>query len=166
MTTASRPSRWARRIEQTLDALIALLLAVITVSLIYQVFGRYVLGHAPGWSEEVARMLIVWLTMIGSAACLRGGSHIAIGVLVNALPERLRTIVLWVRDLAVLATAGVLAWSGARYAELNAAQDSPALEIPMSIAYASLCVGAVLIALQLTLSRMGREKPVIDPIEW
>lgn len=166
MATANRFSLLARRIERVLDALIAALLAVITASLVYQVFGRYALGRAPGWSEEVARMLIVWLTMIGSAACLRGGSHIAIGVLVNALPERGRAVVLWLRDLAVLVTAGVLAWSGARYAGLNAAQDSPALEIPMSIAYASLFVGALLIALQLTLSRIGGEKPVIDPIEW
>lgn len=166
MQPANRASLWAGRIERMLDALIAVLLAVITASLVYQVFGRYVIGRAPGWSEEVARMLIVWLTMIGSAACLRGGSHIAIGVLVNALPERLRGLVLWLRDFAILVTAGVLAWSGARYAELNAAQDSPALEIPMSIAYASLCVGAALIALQLALSRLGCEPPVIDPIEW
>lgn len=111
-------------------------------------------------------MLIVWLTMLGAAACLRGGSHIAVTVLVNALPQRLRHAVLWVRDLAILATAGVLAWSGVRYAELNATQDSAALEIPMSFAYSSLFVGAALIALQLTLSRIGREAPALEPIDW
>lgn len=166
MRAAPVASRWAARIEAFLDALIGLILAVITVSLIYQVFGRYVIGRAPGWSEEVARMLIVWLTMLGAAACLRGGSHIAVTVLVNALPQRLRHAVLWVRDLAILATAGVLAWSGVRYAELNAAQDSAALEIPMSFAYSSLFVGAALIALQLTLSRIGREAPALEPIDW
>lgn len=111
-------------------------------------------------------MLIVWLTMLGAAACVRGGSHIAVTVLVNALPPGLRGAALWLRDLAVVATAGVLAWAGARYAELNATQDSPALEIPMSIAYSSLAIGAVLIALQIALSRIGREEPAVDPIEW
>ncbi|MFP5406580.1 MAG: TRAP transporter small permease, partial [Gammaproteobacteria bacterium] len=81
----TRAAAWARRIEVFLDALIAFIPAVITVSLIYQVFGRYVLNSAPGWTEEVARMLIVWLTMLGAGACLRGGSHIAVTVLVNAL---------------------------------------------------------------------------------
>lgn len=156
----------ARRIESALDALNGAILAVITVSLVYQVFGRYVLGRAPGWTEEVARMAIVWLTMLGAAACLRGGSHIAITTLVNALSEAPRQALLWLRDAAVLAAAGVLAWSGTRFALMNAEQDSPALEIPMSIAYASLAVGAALIALQLLLSRIGGERPVADPLEW
>lgn len=156
----------ARRIESVLNTVIGAMLAVITVSLVYQVFGRYVIGRAPGWSEEVARMMIVWLTMLGAGACLRGGTHIAVTVLVNALPHGPRQAVLWLRDFAILAAVGVLAWAGARYAMLNAAQDSPALEIPMSIAYASLPIGAAIIALQLALSRIGREPPVVEPIEW
>jgi TRAP-type C4-dicarboxylate transport system permease small subunit len=167
MTLPSHPAAaLARRIEAVLNAVIGLLLALITVSLIYQVFGRYVIGRAPAWSEEVARMMIVWLTMLGAGACLRGGTHIAVTVLVNALPPGPRQIVLWLRDFAILAAVGVLTWAGVRYAELNATQDSPALEIPMSFVYASLPIGAALIALQLVLSRIGREPPVIDPIEW
>lgn len=163
---ATSASALAARIETVLNSLLGLILAVIAVSLIYQVFGRYVLGRAPGWSEEVARMMIVWLTMLGAGACLRGGTHIAVTFLVNALPPGLRTAVLWLRDFAILMAVGVLGWAGARYAELNAAQDSPALEIPMSIAYSSLPIGAALVALQLTLSRVGGERPAIDPVEW
>jgi TRAP-type C4-dicarboxylate transport system permease small subunit len=125
-----------------------------------------VLGRAPGWSEEVARMAIVWLTMIGAGACLRSGTHISVSFLVNALPPRLRQLALWLRDAAILAAVGVLGWSGARYAALNATQDSPALEIPMSIAYSSLSVGAALVALQLALSRIAREPPALDPVQW
>ena len=161
-----RAAAWARAIEGFLNGVIGVILAVISVSLIYQVFGRYVLNSAPGWTEEVARMLIVWLTMLGAGACLRGGSHIAVTVLVNALPRGLRHLVLWLRDLAILVTVGVLAWAGARFALLNATQDSAALEIPMAWAYSSLCVGALLVALQLALSRIGREAPAVDPIEW
>ncbi|NLD69699.1 MAG: TRAP transporter small permease [Limnobacter sp.] len=158
--------RLARRIQNVLDLVIGAILAVITFSLIYQIFGRYVLGHAPSWTEEVARMLIAWLTMLGAAACLRGGSHIAVTVLVNALPAGPRNFVLWLRDFAILAAVGVLSWAGLRYAMLNATQDSPALEIPMFWAYLALCVGPALIALQLCLSRIGGEAPTVDPLEW
>jgi TRAP-type C4-dicarboxylate transport system permease small subunit len=163
---ATAPARLAQRIQSFLDAVIGLILAVITVSLIWQVFARYALNSAPGWSEEVVRMAVVWLTMLGAAACLRGGSHIAVTVLVNALPEPLRAGLLWFRDFAILAAAGVLAWAGMRFALLNATQDSPALEIPMLYAYLSLPIGAALIALQLALSRIGGEPPAVDPIEW
>ncbi|HRO58296.1 MAG TPA: TRAP transporter small permease [Burkholderiaceae bacterium] len=159
-------ARLARRIQNVLDALIGAILTIITISLIYQIFGRYVVGRAPSWTEEVARMLIVWLTMLGAAACLRGGSHIAVTVLVNALPAGPRKLVLWLRDFAILMAVAVLSWAGLRYAMLNATQDSAALEVPMFWAYLSLCVGPALIALQLCLSRIGGEEPTVDPLEW
>lgn len=159
-------ARLADRIERLLDGLLGALLLLITVSLIWQIFGRYVIGRAPGWSEEVARFAIVWLTMIGAAACLRGGSHIAVTVLVHAAGPRLQQVLLAIRDVCILLTAGVLAWSGTRYAILNGEQDSPALEIPMTWAYASLAVGALLIALQLALSRLARETPRLEPLDW
>ena len=159
-------SRWADGIDRWLDRVVGALLALITASLIYQVFGRYVLGRSPGWSEEVARFAIVWLTMFGTAACLRSGGHIAITVLLDAVSPKIRNTLLWVRDACILMTAGLLAWSGARYALLNSGQDSPALEIPMTYAYAALGVGAVLIALQLLLSRLAHEQPRLEPLEW
>ena len=70
------------------------------------------------------------------------------------------------RDTCILMTAGVLAWSGIRYALLNGDQDSPALEIPMSYAYSALAVGAGLLALQLILSRLAREAPRLEPLDW
>ena len=96
---------WADRIERTLDAVLGALLLLITVSLIWQIFGRYVIGRAPGWSEEVARMSIVWLTMIGAAACLRSGSHIAVTVLLNAVGPRLRLALLACRDTCITRAA-------------------------------------------------------------
>ena len=152
------------RIEKLLDTVLGLMLLVVALVLFYQVFGRYVIGRAPGWTEEVARMLVAWMAMLGAAACLRGGGHIAVGALVNAMPSGVRTVLLGVRDLAILATAGVLGWAGARFATLNGSQDSAALEIPMSIPYSAMGVGAVLLALMLILARMGGETPPVDSL--
>ena len=155
---------WAMRLEKLLDTVLGLMLLVVALVLFYQVFGRYVIGRAPGWTEEVARMLVAWMAMLGAAACLRGGGHIAVGALVNAMPSGVRTVLLGGRDLAILATAGVLGWAGARFATLNGSQDSAALEIPMSIPYSAMGVGAVLLALMLILARMGGETPPVDSL--
>ena len=61
------------RLEKLLDTVLGLMLLVVALVLFYQVFGRYVIGRAPGWTEEVARMLVAWMAMLGAAACLRGG---------------------------------------------------------------------------------------------
>ena len=55
---------WAGRLERGIDVLLAIILAVMTVTVFYQVFGRYVIGRAPAWSEELARFLLLALTLL------------------------------------------------------------------------------------------------------
>jgi len=147
--------RIATRIERLLDGVMALALVVMLCSMLYQVFGRYVLQHAPGWSEELARYLMVWLTMLGSACVLRSGGHISVTTVTDRLSPAALTWALAVRDAALVATSGILAWWGVLFAEMNEVQESAALEIPMSIPYAALPVGAVLIVLLVLLARLG-----------
>jgi TRAP-type C4-dicarboxylate transport system permease small subunit len=104
------------------------------------------------------------MAMLGTAACLRSGGHIAVGAFVNAMPRGVRAALLVVRDVATMATAGVLGWAGTRFAVMNGSQESAALEIPMSIPYSAMCVGAVLLAIMLALARLGGETPPVDSI--
>ena len=155
---------WAMRIERTLDAILGLMLLTVTLALFYQVFGRYVIGRAPAWTEEVARMMVAWMAMLGTGACLRTGGHVAVGALVNSVAPRVRVVLLVLRDVAVMTTAGVLGWAGVRFAMLNAEQESAALEIPMAIPYSAMAIGAVLLALVLALARLGGQTPAVDSI--
>ena len=41
---------FARGIERTLDALLGCAIAVMVGSMVWEVAGRYVFGHSPGWS--------------------------------------------------------------------------------------------------------------------
>lgn len=145
----------ATLLERLLDGVLAVALAVMLFSMLYQVFGRYVLDHAPGWSEELARYLMVWLTMLGSASVLRSGGHISVTTLTDRLGPAALASVLAVRDAALVATSGVLAWWGVLFSEMNGVQESAAMEIPMSIPYAALPAGAVLIVLMVLLARLG-----------
>jgi TRAP-type C4-dicarboxylate transport system permease small subunit len=155
---------WAMRIERTLDVILGLMLLAVALILFYQVFGRYVIGRAPAWTEEISRMLVAWIAMLGTGACLRSGGHVSVGALVNAVPPHVKVVLLAVRDLLVMATAGVMAWAGVRFAMLNADQESSAMEIPMAIPYSAMAVGATLLALVLTLARLGGQTPAVDSI--
>ena len=148
-------SRLAARLERLLDVLMAVALVLMLCSMLYQVFGRYVLDHAPSWSEELSRYLMVWMTMLGSAAVLRSGGHITVTTLTDSLRPTALAVVLALRDAALVATTGVLAWWGVLFAELNGVQESAAMEIPMSIPYAALPGGALLILLLVVLSRLA-----------
>ena len=152
--------RLAARLERLLDGLMAVALVVMLGSMLYQVFGRYVLDHAPSWSEELSRYLMVWLTMLGSSAVLRSGGHISVTTLTDNLSPGALAVVLGLRDAALVATSGILAWWGVLFAEMNGVQESAAMEIPMSIPYAALPVGALLIVVVVLLARLaGRPIP-------
>lgn len=148
-------SRLANAVERVLDVVLVAAMGVMVVAICYQVFGRYVLNHAPGWTEEVARFLMVWITMLASAAVLRGNGHIAVTVLADALPSPFREIVAWLRDAVILVMAGALAWYGYAFAEIGGRRDSAALEISMYWPYLAIPLGGALMALLLTLKRAG-----------
>ncbi|MBL8288587.1 MAG: TRAP transporter small permease [Rubrivivax sp.] len=144
----------ARRIERTLDVLLGAAIGVMVVAMAWQVIGRYAFSRAPGWTEEASRFLMLWVTMLGAAAALRSGSHIAVTSLVDVLGPRARAVTLALRDAALVAVAGLLAWQGFLYARLNGAQESAALEIPMTVPYAALPAGGVLIVAMVLLARL------------
>lgn len=151
-----RLDRFARMLERTLDAVLAMMLAVLVASLVWQVFGRYALDSAPDWSEELARYLMVWISMLGSAVVMRENGHITVPVLVDALPTRIRTVFLAVRDAVVLGTVYVLLSYGINLANLLKGQLSAAFEVSMALPYAALPAGAFLIGLAVVIARLTR----------
>lgn len=147
---------FARGLERLLDLLLGCMLLVLVSTLVYQVFGRYVLDKAPGWSEELARFLIVWITLLGSARVLRQNGHIAVSVLVDVLPPAAKGVLLAVRDLAVLFAVYILVAYGLDFALLFGRQLSPAFEVPMTVPYSALPIGGALIGLMVVLARLTR----------
>jgi TRAP-type C4-dicarboxylate transport system permease small subunit len=66
--------------------------AIFFMSLIipWGIFSRYVLGTGSQWPEPIAILLMVVFTFIGAAASYRAGSHIAVAMLTDRLPDGLK----------------------------------------------------------------------------
>lgn len=141
-------------IERLLDGLLAIGILVMAVSMAWQVIGRYAFGRAPGWSEELCRFLMLWVTMLGSAAVLRRGGHLTVTALLDVLPGPARTFLLALRDALMVGVCSLLAWQGWLFAELNGAQDSAAMEIAMTWPYAAIPVGGTLILVMVMAARL------------
>lgn len=75
-----------------------------------QFYTRYVLNDSLGWTEEIARYLLIAVTFFGSVTAMRKGSHISVEALLVFLPPEARHWTLVVVDGLVALFCGAMAW--------------------------------------------------------
>lgn len=101
---------WLGRI---LRGLLALIFAVMIAVVAGNVFCRFVLGMSLSWGEEVAKILLTYLTFLGAAYAMKDNSHYSFDYLKQRLPERPRRYLLCFRWIAIVTmSALLLVWSG------------------------------------------------------
>lgn len=86
------------------DALAALLLLVVTVLVCAQVLVRYALGGSLVWSEELTRLLFVWMVLVAAVSAPR----MQVDFIVELLPPRLRALQRLLVELLVIGLTVVL----------------------------------------------------------
>lgn len=159
-TDTSAEKNWADLlsdiIASVLNFTIAMMLFVMCAVTVWQVFARYVLNDASSWSEEVARIMMTYMALIGSAVVIKTGGHVTVTVLLDRVNSTVLKWILVLRDLFMLFTLLVVAWTGFEFAKLNAVQLSAAMDVPMIYIYAALWIGSGLMILMLVLARFSR----------
>jgi TRAP-type C4-dicarboxylate transport system permease small subunit len=130
---------------------LAALLALMAVLVFGNVCARYLFKASFGWVEELTRYMMIWLAYLGAGLALRHGNHVAVMLLVGALP---RTPARALRCLVGLVMAGFLvavAWIGWEYAAFAWRQRTPVLQWPTGAVYLAIPIGTALMALHLAL---------------
>ncbi|WKT00594.1 TRAP transporter large permease subunit [Gallibacterium salpingitidis] len=82
--------KYFNKLEEWLGGILFLIVFVI---LIAQIVARQVFDSPLIWSEELARLLFVYVGMIGIAMGIRSQQHVFIDFLTNMMSEKLRKIV-------------------------------------------------------------------------
>ncbi len=108
------------------------ILAIMIVIVGLQVFFRYFLNTPLSWTEELARILQIWLifSVIGYISSQR--EHIEIGYFVEKLPVKLQIIIRSLIDLLILVFSIVLIYLALKLAILQWPAKSTALELPLT----------------------------------
>lgn len=75
-----------------------------------QFFTRYVLNDSLGWTEEVARFLLIAVIFIGSIMAVRKRSHIAVEIIYLWLPAGVSRVLHALVDLVAVIFYAGLAW--------------------------------------------------------
>jgi len=78
------------RLDQISKVVCVVLILFMALEVIIAVFFRYVLFAPLRWGEELARLVMIWIGMLGIAIALKDGDHIGIVTMVSRLNKRQR----------------------------------------------------------------------------
>lgn len=133
-------------------AALILIVSVMTLVVFLQVVFRYVLGRPLDWSEEMARYLFVWLSVLGAALAVQKGGHFGLDFFRRLLPGPGRRFIRILVDFLMAVVVLIILFQGITLVQMTRLQESPAMSISMAWAYAALPTGAGLMALHLLLA--------------
>jgi len=136
---------WRRRYERLLEWIAVVLMGALAVEVTAGVAFRYS-GYSLVWYDEVATILLAWVTFYGSALAVMKHGHMGVPEIVRMLPPGLRVGATVFAQLCTLAFFLLLAWMG--YVVLEVLATDRLVSLPeVSVAYAQsvIPVSAVLI---------------------
>lgn len=88
LTEPRRAEPWMRPVEIAAAAL----LVVMIVTVLANVFFRYVLAKPLIWGDEVASISFIWMAMLGAALAVDRHEHMKLTVFLPLLPPRLARV--------------------------------------------------------------------------
>lgn len=142
-------------LEKLFEWISATLLVVLAVEVLVGIVFRAA-GRPLAWYDEVASVLLAWVTYYGSALAALKRSHIGFPGLANALPPGGRAIALAVREIAVIGFFLLLAFWGVRVLDLLGGETLVTVDIPVRVTQSVIPIGAVLFVIAELLNLPGQ----------
>lgn len=131
-------------IERVTLVICAILLAVMTGVIFLLVITRNFLEFSYPWSEEITRFMLIWLVFLAAAALVYRQDHISLDLLPNALPPKLRALMLALINSLIFLVVAVLTQQSWNLLESRSGTRSPALDLSLGWVYLAIPVGAAL----------------------
>ena len=139
------------RLEKAGTALeTALLVSILTAMMIIavgQIVMREGFGVGLGWADELIRLMVLWLAMVGSIAACRENRHIRIDALSHVMPELAVKLIRVLVDLFAALVCVVIAWQAWRYLQIEIEyEDTVLIDTPAWIAHSIMPAAFALLA--------------------
>lgn len=162
--------RWLDRLFRVFEVAMVLCLAAMVI----MVFGNAVLrklsdyglvlfGGGINVSEELSRIVFVWLTFIGAVVVARENGHLGVDTLVARFGTRGRTMAMAISDALVILCCVVFFWGTWQQAALHSSNTAPITGMSMIWVYgigffASIGMGLISLA-RIVRAATGRLDP-------
>lgn len=141
-----------RLLGEILTWVVVGLMVILTIVVVVGVTYRK-LGDSLSWYDEVASVLLVWITYYGAALAALKRSHIGFDDVLRAMPVALRKLAVVVAEILVILFFGLLTWAGIRVIQVLAGDTLVSLTwVPTQFTHSVIPIGSVLFIIAELLS--------------
>lgn len=131
--------------DKTLTVIIVVLFAALVAVVFWQVFSRYVLQNSSAFSEELAKILFVWVSLLAAAFIFGEKGHMNIGLVISRLPHKIgMACQIFAGLINMLFIVFVLLFGGYMAVKLGWSQTNASIPVlTIGLIYAALPICAV-----------------------
>ncbi|GGA46139.1 TRAP transporter small permease [Pelagibacterium lentulum] len=122
-------------------------LVMMTAAVAWQVYGRYVLGTTPRYTEALAVMLMAWFIFLGAAVGVRDRYHLGFDVLLYFVPYRGKLILRTISDVVVFGFGAGMVIYGIQLSQGAWSAAIPTLGVPGGLSFFPIITGGALVCL-------------------
>ena len=140
-----------KRTDRALELLLyyasALLMLALTGVILYAVVARYLFNSAPAWSDEVPRVIFLWLTYLAIAVAVKRGQSLRVTFILDRIPPLPRMLIEMFMHLSIFVMLAFLVRHNMPVIELGRQTRMLATQWSDAVRFWPLSVGCVLIGL-------------------
>ena len=133
-----------------LEGGLILAVALLVFDVVWGVFTRYVMNEQAKWTEELARFLLVWVSMLGGALAFGIKGHLGVDYFVGKLhPDARKMMALTTHGIVLFFAGAIFLYGGGRVVSdaLAMEQMTPALGWKMGHVYLVLPIAGIFMVL-------------------
>ena len=143
-TTPSTPSGRSAILGRVLEITVIAITVALATLVIVGVASRKA-GFSLVWYDEVAAILLAWLTYYGAALAALRRAHLGFPNLVRRAPLPTRRALVVFREIAIIGFFALTAWLGVRLMDALGGMFLVSLPwLPAQIVYSAIPIGATL----------------------
>lgn len=148
LVAAGRRTNAALKRLRDLCVLISSVAMVVLIAVFaWLVFGRYVLNQTPTWVEQLALVLVVWITFLGAGAGVHDDTHLGVSFIREAMPAPIRHVLRIVCEVVVAGFGLVMLVACTELVQFGWSTKIPMLNVPEGVRTLAAAIAGALIFL-------------------
>ena len=136
------------QLDKIIELLLVSILSVMVINVLWQIITRYFSASPSSFSDELARYLMIWLGLMGSAYVSGKKEHVSIDYFLKKLNHKKRVLLNRLIDFIILFFSFFVMIIGGGhlvFVTIKLEQLSPSLQIPLGFVYSVIPLSGLII---------------------